>query len=76
MHELELASCFIQNSTNLRRFFVILFAHQKSKGNERIGDLSTNETVISSASVDLNASLDPVNVFVKIDNHSEEDRLR
>ncbi|PFX29130.1 hypothetical protein AWC38_SpisGene6104 [Stylophora pistillata] len=49
---------------------------QKSKGNERIGDLSTNETVTSSASVDLNASLDPVNVFVKIDNHSEEERLR
>lgn len=55
---------------------IILFMHQNSKVDERIRVLSKKEIVTSSAAVDLNASLDPVHVVVKIDNDSDEESLR
>lgn len=50
--------------------------HQNSKVDERIRVLSKKEIVTSSAAVDLNASLDPVHVVLKIDNDSDEESLR
>ena len=53
-----------------------LFSFITLQPTERRPEVSVREVVRSSASVDLNASLDPVNVVMTTNQESEEDKSR